>query len=467
MTEHNNDAIEVLGITKIQAVKWLIAVFAPLLMLLIPVTESFNAEMRLFFMLTAICILVMAFELTEMVLPALTLPLFYILSGLATPDVVFKPWLGLVPWLNLFGLMFAGILLDTGLLTRVAYWCIIKTGATYNGILYALMAAGILFNFVIPGNTLLPMATLTYSICMALELGKSKESAGIMLAGFFGSIIPGYMIYSNNFVMFQGVGMSVTDVSISWLTYLLHNITLLPYSFLVIFMLTKVLKPDVEIKGKDYFVGEYKKLGALKLTEKKAAFLSLALFLLFLTSGIHKIQPAWIFLILIIASFLPGINIGKKESFASVNYTFIFLITGCMSIGEVSSVLGVGQWISNLMMPLISQSNIWVILIIVWVLAFGLNFLLTPVAIAAVVTAPLTQMALNLAISPFAIYYALMQGSSQIVFPYEWPFAFLFFSFGLIPLKQFIKIFSITAVMNFIYFVAVMIPFWHLIGLIG
>lgn len=188
---------------------------------------------------------------------------------------------------------------------------------------------------------------------------------------------------------------------------------------------------------------------------------------MFLTSGIHKIQPAWIFLILIIASFLPGINIGTKESISSVNYTFIFLITGCMSIGEVSSVLGVGQWISNLMMPLISESNIWVILMIVWLLAFGLNFLLTPVAIAAVVTAPLTQMALNLTISPFAIYYALMQGSSQIVFPYEWPFAFLFFSFGLIPLKQFIKVFSIAAVMNFIYFIVVMIPYWHLIGLIG
>lgn len=464
MTKDNN--IEILGITKLQGIKWLIAVFLPLVLLFMPVSETFTREMRLFFVLTAICILVMAFELTEMIIPAFALPLFYILSGLGTPDVVFKPWLGIVPWLNLFGLMFAGILLSTGLLTRVAYWCIIKTGATYNGILYALMAAGILFNLVIPGNTLLPMATLTFSICEALNLGKSKESAGIMLAGFFGSIIPGYMIYSNNFVMFQGIGMSVTDVSIPWLTYLFHNITLLPYSFIIIFMLTKLLKPDVEIKGKAYFIEEYKKLGKLKLNEKKAAFLSLLLFVMFLTSSIHNIQPAWIFLILILISFLPGINIGTKESIASVNYSFIFLITGCMAIGEVSSTLGVGQWISDMMLPIISGSNIWVILIIVWLLAFALNFLLTPVAIAAVVTAPLTQMALNLSISPFIIYYALMQGSCQIVFPYEWPFAFLFFSFGLIPLKEFIKVFSVTAVINFIYFVVIMIPFWHLIGLI-
>lgn len=465
MNEKSNQ-IAWLGITKAELLKWGIAVFVPLSLLLVPVTKEFTSDIRLFFVLTAICILVMAFELTEMVIPAFALPLLYILSGLATTDIVFKPWLGVVPWLNLFGLMFAGILLESGLLTRVAYWCIIKTGATYNGILYALMGAGILFNFVIPGNTLLPMATLTYSICQALNLGKSKESAGIMLAGFFGSIIPGYMIYSNNFVMFQGIGMSVTDVSISWGTYLLHNITLLPYSFLVIFMLTKLFKPDFEIKGKKYFQEAYTGLGALKTEEKKAALLSVVLFALFLTSSIHKIQPAWIFLILIICSFLPGIKIGNKESIAKVNYSFIFLITGCMAIGEVSTALGVGQWISNQIMPVIAGKHIAVILIIVWILAFCLNFLLTPVAIAAVVTAPLTELALNLSISPFVIYYALMQGSSQIVFPYEWPFAFLFFSFGLIPLKHFIKAFSLTAVLNFIYFVCIMIPFWHVIQLI-
>ena len=462
-----NQEIKALGITRMQAVKWLMAIILPLLIMLIPVSETYTSEMRMFFILTGICILVMAFDLTEMIIPALALPLMYILSGLGTPAIVFKPWLGIVPWMNLFGLMLASILLSTGLLTRVAYWCIIKTGATYNGMLYAIMAAGIVFNFIIPGNTLLPMAALTYSICTALDLGKSKESAGIMLAGFFGSIIPGYMVYSNNFVMFQGVGMAVTDVSIPWLTYLIHNITLLPYSFLIIFMLTKVLKPDVKIEGKVYFEKAYKELGKLALTEKKAIVISIVLFAMFLTSSIHNIQPAWIFLILIIVSFLPGVNIGTKESLASVNYTFIFLITGCMAIGEVSSTLGVGQWISNMILGVISGSNIFVILVVVWLLAFLLNFLLTPVAIAAVVTVPLTEMALGLSISPFVIYYALMQGSSQIIFPYEWPFAFLFFSFGLIPIKHFIKVFSITSLMNLIYFMVIMIPFWRLIHLIG
>lgn len=461
-----NNKIEMLGITRLQAVKWAAAIILPLMLLMIPVTETFTHDMQLFFILTGICILVMAFDLTEMLIPALALPLFYILSGLGTPAVVFKPWLGIVPWMNLFGLMLAGIILSTGLLTRVAYWCIIRTGATYNGMLYAIMVAGIVFNFIIPGNTLLPMAALTYGICTALNLGKSKASAGIMLAGFFGSIVPGYMVYSNNFVMFQGVGMAVTDVSIPWLTYLIHNITLLPYGFIIIFMLTKVLKPDLKIEGKQYFEKEYKALGALTTNEKKAIVLSVALFLMLLTNSIHNIQPAWIFLILIIVSFLPGINIGNKETLSSVNYTFIFLITGCMAIGEVSSALGIGQAVADVILSFISNSNTFVILVVVWMLAFLLNFLLTPVAIAAVVTVPLTEMALSLSISPFVIYYALMQGSCQIIFPYEWPFAFLFFSFGLIPIKEFIKVFSITAVINFIYFMVIMIPFWKLIQLI-
>ena len=92
-----NSRIEKLGITKLQAIKWIIAIILPVCIFFIPTTETFTQEMRLFFVLTGICILVMAFDLMEMLIPALALPLFYILSGLGTPAVVFKPWLGIVP----------------------------------------------------------------------------------------------------------------------------------------------------------------------------------------------------------------------------------------------------------------------------------------------------------------------------------------------------------------------------------
>lgn len=44
-----NYEIKALGITRLQAVKWLMAIFLPILILLIPVSETFTSQMRIFF----------------------------------------------------------------------------------------------------------------------------------------------------------------------------------------------------------------------------------------------------------------------------------------------------------------------------------------------------------------------------------------------------------------------------------
>lgn len=454
-------------IDKSSGLKWLITLLAPICVLLVPTSATFTSDMRLFFVLTLLIILIMAFELTPLIVPSLAFPLVYLISGLAPANVVFAPWLNAAPWMTISGLILASIISGTGLLKRGAFWCIVKSGCSYNGILYALMFAGILFNLFIPGQALVPMAVLTFSICQALELGKSTESAGIMLAGFFGATIPMFFFYSSHFVMFQSVGMAVTDVSISWIDYFFQNIMLVPWAFIVIFMVTKVLKPKKDIKSAaGYFKREYDGLGAWKPEEKRAAILCIALILLLVTNNIHKIQAAWIFMLLVCVSFLPGINIGTKESLEKVNYPFIFLITGCMAIGEVSNLLGIGKWISDMLMPVIAHGNTAVILAVAWFLAFAMNFILSPIAIAATFTAPLTQIALDLSINPLVFYYSMIQGAAQVLLPYEWPFVMVFFSFGLIPMKDFVKLFSIKTVVNFIYFLVILIPFWKLIHLI-
>lgn len=464
--KNSTQEIGYLGVTKLQGIKWAIALFLPLCVFLVPTSVTFTADMRLFFVITGIGILMMALDLIEMVVPALMLPVFYIVTGLASPAEVFNPWLGTNPWLNLFGLMFASILLSTGLLTRAAYFCIVKAGATYKGILYGLMVVGFLFALIIPSNALVPLATISFSICKALDLGKSKESAGIMLTGFFAAVVPGHLFYSFNFAMFEGPGMAVTDVSIPWLTYTFQNLMIIPYCFILVFIILKVIKPNMNIKNKSYFVEKCKELGQWSTGERKGAILAMVLLALLVTSSLHGVQPAWLFALLVTASFLPGITIGTKETLSTINYSFIFLIAGCMSIGEVSAVLGIGTWLADMILPLVSGSHLYVFLIAAWLLVVLLNFLLTPVAIASVVSVPLTQIAVELSLNPHIVYYVLMQASNQVVFPYEWPWAFLVFSFGLIPLKCFIKTFSVIMVFNFIYVMAVMVPYWYLIGLI-
>lgn len=449
-----------------EKLKWGITVLFPLLFFLIPVSETFTGQMRLFFVVTCMVIMVMAFELAPIIVPSLAFPLLYIITGLAGPKVAFSAWLSPSPWMTLAGLVMANILNSTGLLKRGAYWGVIKSGATYNGILYALLIVGIVFNLFVPGQALIPMALLTFSVCQALNLEKSKESSGIMLAGFFGATLPMYFFYSSHFVMFQSVGMSVTDVTISWMTFLFHNLPLIPWAFLVIFMVSKLLKPGKVVSGKEEFQRELDAMGPMTAREKKAVVICIAMIVMLVTNTIHNIQPAWVLMLFVCICFIPGIGIGTKESVENVNYPFIFLVTGCMAIGEVSGSLGIGAWISNMLIPILSQSGTTFTLICAWLLAFVMNFLLSPLAIASTFTAPLTQMALDLSINPLTFYYSMMQGADQILLPYEWPYFMVFFSFGLISMKDFFKVYSTKLVVGFLYFVVVLIPFWHLIHLL-
>lgn len=451
---------------KNEKLKWAAAVLLPLVFFLIPLSETFTGQMRLFFVVTFMVIMVMALELAPIIVPSLAFPLLYIITGLAAPKVAFSSWLSPSPWMTLAGLVMANILNSTGLLKRGAYWGVIKSGATYNGILYALLVAGIVFNLFVPGQALIPMALLTFSVCQALNLEKSKESSGIMLAGFFGATLPMYFLYSSHFVMFQSVGMSVTDVTVPWLTFIFHNLPLIPWAFLVIFMVSKLLKPERTISGKEEFKRELAAMGPMSVREKKAVLLCIALIIMLVTNTVHNIQPAWILMLFVCISFLPGIDIGTKESVEKVNYPFIFLVTGCMAIGEVSSSLGIGAWISNMLIPVLAQSGTTITLVCAWLLAFVMNFLLSPLAIASTFTAPLTQIALDMSINPLTFYYSMMQGADQILLPYEWPYFMVFFSFGLITMKDFFKVYSTKLVAGFLYFIVVLIPFWHLIHLL-
>ncbi|MBT4286238.1 MAG: hypothetical protein HOD92_02795 [Deltaproteobacteria bacterium] len=73
---------------------------------------------------------------------------------------------------------------------------------------------------------------------------------------------------------------------------------------------------------------------------------------------------------------------------------------------------------------------------------------------------------MNLGIDPRAFFYTIFRGTDQIVLPYEYILVMIFFSFGLIQVKDFAKFFTVKMVLNIIFIVAIMIPWWNLIGLL-
>jgi di/tricarboxylate transporter len=398
---------------RIQLIYWAVTVIAPLIVMMIPTGETFTPVIRNFLAITLCAILIFAFETLPQMIPAILLPVAYIVAGIAPEQAVFGPWSTSVPWMFLGGILMANCLESAGLLKRVAYWCIIKTGGTYNRILYGIMFTGIILNLLIPAQAVIPLAAFTYGICLALDLGRSKESAGIMLTGAMAALTPLYFFYNPNFNIIAGAGITVYDVPMTWFVYFFHNAPMILWSFFCVFLITKLFKPSREINCRQYVSEAYGKLGALTSKEKKGLF-----------------------------------------------------VTACMSIGAASNVLGIGKIIAGYATPAMEAGSTGLTLILVWVLSVVSNFIMTPLAIWAAFTAPLAEIALSLDINPFSFYYIIHIATNQIILPYEYALVLIYFSFGLIRLQDFVKFFSLKMMFNIIFIVVIMIPYWKFIGLI-
>lgn len=454
------------AVDKTQLLYWIITVTLPLLVMLIPTNEVFTPGIKQFLAVTLAAILLFAFEILPQLIPAILLPVAYVVLDIAPAQAVFSPWSTNIPWMFMGGILLANTLENVGLLKRIAYWSIIKAGGTYNGILYGILVAGIILNLLIPAQAVIPLAAFTYGICMALGLGRSKESAGIMLTGAFAALLPLFFFYNPNFAIIIGAASPVNPINMTWFQYFLHNIPCIPWAFFCVFVISRVFKPSQPINVKEYITDEYNKLGVLSTAEKKAIFVTMLLVLFLLTGGWHKISIGWGFAFAGCLLYLPGIQIGTENDIRKINFPLIFFVTACMAIGAAANTHGLGQLLAEAILPYMAASGIFVTIGLVWLLCMISNFLLTPLAIWAAFSAPITDIAIKLQIDPLAFYYTMFHGTDQIVFPYEYALYLVFFSFGLIRIKDFMKIFSIKMVLNIVFVLAIMVPYWKLIGLI-
>lgn len=447
-------------------IMWICVIAAPIIVMLIPTQGVFTPQLRTFSAITLTAILLFAFNILPNFVVAVALPVSYMLLNVAEPNIAFAAWFSNIPWMFMGGFLLANVLERIGLLNRVAFWSIIKTGGTYSGILWGLAIAGIILNLIAPGKAYVPMAALSFGICKALNFEKSRESAGIMMGGFFASWFPTFFLYNPTFAIMPSLGKEVAPVQITWLQYFINNIPFVLWLAVCIFMVIKLCKPKKQIDIKDYAIQEYSKLGKVSLEEKKSIIVVSLLFIFMFTSDLHGIDVGWGFALIPLLFFIPGINVGKPVDISKINFTMAIFTTACLSIGHVANSLGIGQIIANAVLPLLQGKSVFFVIGAVWLVCVVAKIFLTPLATYATLTVPLTQIALSLGISPLVIYYTINLSTTEILFPYQWALVLIFMGYNLTSGKDFTRIWGTKMVLSFVFVLAIAVPYWMLIGLI-
>ena len=74
-------------------IKWLITIAVPLILFLIPETDVYTYEVKMFLVVTVGGILLVAFEQVHLMAVSMLFPIGYMVAGLVPMDVAYSAWL--------------------------------------------------------------------------------------------------------------------------------------------------------------------------------------------------------------------------------------------------------------------------------------------------------------------------------------------------------------------------------------
>lgn len=458
-------------IDKVLLLKIATVILLPLLVYLIPLNDVYTQQMRMFFVITIAAIALFAVEIIDNMLVSLLLPACYVLFSIASAEVVYKPWTQSMVWMIVGGFIFANALEECGLLKRTAYWIVKQCKGSFTKLLYCVFFAGLAIEALSFCNAWIVVFVVCYGLCVTLNFGKSKEAALIMFAGQIGTA--NACVYICNPVYWNLMQASVSNVvpgfSVPLYMQMVYGFPVFVIGLLTIFIFSKLFKTDaVQLaNGADALELEYRKLGTMSKEERKATVIVAIMVAFLLTTSITKLDVNYGFLFITMLMFLPGIKVATSDSLKKVNLSILVFMTACMAIGNVATVIGVGALISTYFVPMLQNVSAGPFVFLCLILGIIGNVVMTPMALLSMFPGPLAGISMQLgfkSVLPSAL--AIMYTNDLVFFPYENTLTLVIFSYGMMSLKQFVKLNVVKMLIFLVGFAVLVIPFWMLLGLI-
>ena len=452
-------------------VKWILSVAIPVAILLIPKNDVFTQQVSTFIACSLWLILCAAFELfPSLFIPAFLLPLLYVLTGTCSFTTAYSSWTAEILFVIIGAFVLAAVLEESGLLKRVAYWVILRTGGTFKGVYYGIFLVSFLIAVITFGNAYIFTAAFAYGIVRGLGLGRSREAALITFASALGCKQLRLFIWSpaTAGLITGSVQAYMPDFAITLIGQFIHLWPIALCSILTAILIYYLFGgKQCEIAGgADFIRKEYESLGKMPSTEKKAGVILLMVALYMVTQPLHGLNMNYGFLIFPMFYFFPGMKVGTIKSIQSVDFGMIFFVSSCMAIGIVGSAVGIGTILTNALVPLLAPFGPTIASFGIVLFGIAVNFVLTPTAMLGALPGPLVAIAQGLGMDPLPLVYGLLLSTDLIFLPYEYVPYLIFFSFGMMSTNDFLKLSLVKIGVALVFILIVLLPYWKLIGLL-
>lgn len=430
-------------------------------------------EVAFFWGVTSLVIAAMALEVLPFALIGVLLPTLYIVLGITTPKIAFLPWLGVIPWLFIAGMLIGNLMENTGLSRRIVFMLVSSVGTSPIRLFIALMAGGYILGVLIPDafTTVIITVTLAKTLCDRLGFEKKSREANVLLfMGYFAGATCQTMYYTNLLGIVTGEMLAPKGITFTWLSFAGDNcIPTFLMSAVSIAILAPFFTPTLRGKIKDS-IGtlqeDLKAMGRITVQEVRTLILGICAVAAYITEVWHGIPGVFAFLFVVCLGFTPILPVFVEKDMAKLNYGIIIFCTGCMSIGVVASDLGIASWIAQSIVPMLDGvENPTLLALASYVLGFVLNFILTPLAASTSMALPLWEIATSLEIALKPVIYSFLYGLEQVLLPYEYAIILYMYSTGYVSLRFFIMIMALRFIGAGIVVALASFTVWPLMGM--
>ncbi|MDU9050826.1 MAG: SLC13 family permease [Candidatus Electrothrix sp. Rat3] len=377
-----------------------------------------------------LALLTLVFWATALIPEHLTALLFFLLAmvfSLAGPEVIFAGFGSAAIWLIFGGLVIGIAISSTGLGARIARYAAVWLHGSYLKIISGLVAAGLLFSFLMPSAMGRVVLLTPIALSLADHFGfkeGSKGRTGVLLAIILGTYIPAFGILPANVPNMVLVGMAETQYNLSILygTYLFLHFPLLSLvKAVLIIALILFFFPD---QPKE--LPEQKEQATVKFSQNEL-ILSLVLagmLGLWITDFLHHVSPAWVALGGALILLMPGVDIvGKKAFNQKINWGAIIFVAGILGVGGMINHTGLGRTVAagiTGLLPLGEHQNFINYMSISLASAFT-GMLTTLPAVPAVLTPLSDSLAQTTGLPVRTLLMMQVVGFSTIMLPYQAP----------------------------------------------
>lgn len=453
--------------------RWPLTLVLPLIVYFAAPTDI-SPKAPLFMAMTSMAILAWAFNVFPAIGVAALLTFGYMLGGVAPAEVVFGPWATVLPWISFAAVIIGEAMDQTGLARRLALGCLTLAGGSFTGLLWGFFLGGLALALVLPSilARMVVLCAIASGIVDTLRLNhKSRMSSAIILMAFMAAAAPQFLFLHTSESFIWAFTMLFKDgTTVDFWQYAWHGSL-----FSVVYTLASMAVIWF-VKGREnltsmgdaqaFIASSRRELGPVSAREKKLMVIVLGMVLAFMVQPWTGVDPVYVFAVLALLCYMPGISILSEDSIGKVEIMFLIFITGCMSIGFVGGAVGFNAWAVQQILPLLQGWGETMSVIIAYISGVAVNFLLTPLAATAAFTPAIGDLGQALNMNPLPLFYAFQYGLDQYILPYEAVYFLYIFITGRVTLAHVIPALALRALLCGVLLAVVAIPWWNFVGIL-